>query len=94
MQSRNSSAYVGSVYTNDSNYLAEIQTVRDSVKMMNKVLKADKAMTAWNGPLQYRVNVKGREAIVKDGNRAYNYHGDVIGGITNAKRLDIYIHTR
>ena len=94
MTKRISEAYVGSVYTNDSNYQEEIQKVRDGVKRMNKILKSDKIKNSWGSQVQYRVSVKGREAIVKNNNRSYNIHGDVVGGIANAKRLDIYIHTR
>jgi hypothetical protein len=39
-----------------------------------------------------RVRVKGREAIEKVDGKSYNWSGDILGGLANAKRYDVYIH--
>tara|TARA_R110000868_G_scaffold96232_2_gene264747 strand:- start:239 stop:538 length:300 start_codon:yes stop_codon:yes gene_type:complete len=91
MNNRNSTAYVGSVYTADVNYMEEIENVRADTKKLNKTLKKADARNSWGSPLRYRVCIKAREAKVQSRSTAYNYHGDLRGGFENAKRIDIYV---
>jgi len=39
-----------------------------------------------------RVRVKGREPKFKQNGRGYTYHGDIVYGLSNAQRFDVYIH--
>lgn len=101
MKNRYSKAYRGSVYTNCVNHETEIQNIKDAVKVMNATLKQDNVKDRRGNLIQYRVSLKGREAIEKainyrTGNRiSYSTrNGDVIGGLKNAGRIDIYIHRR
>jgi len=102
-QNRFSDSYIGSVYTDNSSNdsaLAEIETIRSTVRQINKYLKSVDAKDSFGDPLRYRVSLKGREAIQPRVNfhtgrtNSYNVHGDVVGGIRNAGRIDIYIHER
>lgn len=39
-----------------------------------------------------RVRVKGRDPKLLQNGRGYTYHGDIVHGLSNAQRYDIYIH--
>jgi hypothetical protein len=39
-----------------------------------------------------RVTIKGREPIEKVNGKGYNWSGDIVGGLANAQRIDVYIH--
>lgn len=97
---RTSDSYVGSVYTNSVVDMQEVEEVRNIVKVMNKYLRESKAVDRYGRKLQYRVSLKGRDAINKRANPrtgkliGYNWAGDVVGGLQNAGRLDVYIHQR
>lgn len=100
MQKRYSNAYIGSVYSSSKEALDEIALVRSTVKKVNSYLKRIGATNSWGDPLRYRVSLKGREAVYPVTNartgrqNSYTIHGDCVGGIWNAGRIDIYIHER
>ena len=101
MNKRNSDSYVGSAYVSCAADMLQIEEIRSFVKMMNKQLKLAKAVDRRGNPLCYRVSLKGREAIQKEINPrtgnpiSYNtWNGDVVGGLKNAGRIDVYIHRR
>jgi hypothetical protein len=98
VEKRVSEQYVGSVYPECAADMLELEELKAAVKVMNTDLKNIGAKCDWGHPIRYRVNVKGREAIQKEINLrtgncvSYNSFGDIVGGIANAKRLDVYIH--
>ena len=86
MERRHTDAYVGSVYNPLSiESLTEIAKVKNSIRGLNANLKREGVKN-----LRYRVTLKYREP--KEG--GYNGFGDITGGIKNANRVDLYIHTR
>jgi len=69
-----------------------LNAIKLSVKATNADVKWEQ--TDW-GPLvkvRKRVRVKGREAIEKVNGKSYTWAGDLLGGLGNAKRFDVYIH--
>jgi len=80
---RNSDAYIGSVYPNNENWLDEVNEIRKAVKIANKK------------GANLRVCLKGREPVHKGWNgHGYHYGGNIVGGLKNAKRVDVYIYNR
>lgn len=101
MNKRNSSSYLGSVDTRCVSDMMKVDEIRSMVKTMNKELRLVGAKDKYGALIQYRVSLKGREAIQKGINLrtgnpiSYNtWNGDVIGGLKNAGRIDVYIHRR
>lgn len=108
MNKRNSDSYIGSADTSCAADMLQIEEIRSFVKTMNKQLKHAKAVDRFGHPLRYRVSLKGREPVEKQVIPAYSWHkekwenrsrsydnfGDIVGGISNAKRIDVYIHRR
>ena len=94
MNKRTSDAYVGSIDTRSVADMAQLEEVRTYVKVMNKYLRDDDARDRRGNPLRYRVTVKGRDPIEKVNGKGYNWAGDIVGGMANAGRIDVYIHRR
>jgi hypothetical protein len=100
MNKRGSNCYLGSVYTACAGDMLQIQDVRSIVKKMNSYLRDANAKDRYGRPLQYRVSLKGRDPIEKVINKrtgkpnGYNWAGDIVGGMANAGRIDVYIHQR
>lgn len=95
MKKRNSESYIGSADTQCAGDMMQIEEIRGIVKYLNKQLRESNAVDRYGWPLQYRVSLKGREAIEKcPRGRSYQINGDVYGGLANSKRIDIYIHQR
>lgn len=100
MNKRGSDSYVGSAYTSSVSDMQMIDEVRSIVKTMNKYLRQSNAVDRRGRKLQYRVSLKGRDPIKKVVNQrtgklnGYNWAGDVVGGMENAGRIDVYIHQR
>lgn len=94
MTKRDSSSYIGSAYTECSSDMMQIEEIKDIVAVMNKQLREAGSVDRRGHRLQYRVSLKGREAIRKENNRSYTSQGDVVGGLANSKRIDVYIHRR
>lgn len=100
MNARSSTSYIGSVNTSCETDMIRVEEVRSIVKTMNKYLRESNAVDRRGMKLQYRVSLKGREAIQKEINPrtgnpiSYNLLGDLVGGVKNAGRIDVYIHQR
>lgn len=100
MKRRCSTSYIGSVNTSCETDMIRVEEVRGIVKTMNMYLRDSNAVDRRGNKLQYRVCLKGREAIKKKINPrtgkpiSYNSFGDLIGGVKNAGRIDVYIHQR
>jgi hypothetical protein len=97
---RSSTNYIGSADTSCETDMIRVEEVRSIVKTMNKYLRESNAVDRRGMKLQYRVSLKGREAIQKEINPrtgnpiSYNLLGDLVGGVKNAGRIDVYIHQR
>jgi hypothetical protein len=91
-------AYVGTFSTECAGDMMEVESIRTLVKNFNKDLKASGATCKYGKPLRYRVDLKARQPINKVLNKrtgrlnGYTWGGDVIGGIANARAVDLYIH--
>ena len=72
-----------------------LNAIKLSVKVLNKDVKWE-SIDGVRGlracKMYKRVRVKAREAIEKVNGRSYNWSGDLLGGLANAKRYDVYIH--
>lgn len=92
-KNRYSKSYVGSFYVNSESDMAELTELRESMTEANK--KRDKKM---------RVVVRGRDPIEKkivhhflsDTKSVVKYDkgGNIVGGLSNATRYDVYIYPR
>jgi len=92
IRNRESTSYVCSLDPMSCVDMEILNSIKRSVKVMNADVKWEQ--TDW-GPLvkvSKRVRVKGREAIEKVNGRSYTWAGDLLGGLGNAKRFDVYIH--
>lgn len=78
---RTSENYVCTLSTFSVIDMEKLDTIRNSVKCINK-----------NSNEKHRVVVKGRKAIKKINGRSYNHFGDIVGGLANAKYYDVYIY--
>lgn len=75
-----------------------LENIRKSVKAMNEIFKYER-----NGK-KYRVCVKGRKPFErqevidrwtgKRSFRSYGQGGNIVGGISNAQKYDVYIYER
>jgi hypothetical protein len=75
-----------------------LANIRQTVKAMNKVLSYEK------NAKKYRVCVKGRKPFEKKevynmwtgkrSVRGYGQGGNIVGGISNAQKYDVYIYER
>lgn len=104
MKARSSKDYLGSVFTTDAGGMLQLEDLRRMVKNMNKDLRNFGATDTYGRPVQFRVEVRGREPIETGTtshwifgtktNAKYTWGGNCIGGVANASRLDIYLYRR
>jgi len=93
-------AYVGTFDTGCAGDMLEVESIRTLVKGLNQELKNSGAVCKYGRDLRFRVDVKGRKPIHKPrktpaGNyTGWTWGGDVIGGLSNAGAVDVYIHRR
>lgn len=80
------------------NYMGTVTDVNDPelVALKRIVSKMNKNDNAWGSTsrLQKRVVVRPRGARVKLGPTAYDFGGNLIGGMKNAQRFDVYVYDR
>ena len=91
---RKSTSYLTSLDPHSVSDMQTLQLIRRTVSMSNKRNTSDKK----------RVVIRGREAIVpqtvknywtgKVGTRSYDFAGNIVGGLSNARRIDVYIYDR
>ncbi len=103
-KARSSKDYLGSIYAADAAGMLQLEDLRRMVKNLNTDLRKFGAIDTKGNAIQFRVRVCGREPIEtgtathwllgKADNRSYDFGGNVIGGIANAKRLDVYLYRR
>lgn len=109
IKSNRSSSYVGTFVTSDKSDMNKLSELRESVSMLNKTDAFGRYKDYGardNGTIKKRVVVRGRKAITKmvsprgyfipgsKGPVQYSYHGNIVGGIKNAKEFDVYIYDR
>lgn len=94
-----SSAYVGTFVTSDKGDMDKLAELRRNVALLNKTDAF--GSDSWTGTFRkMRVCAKGRKAIVKmktagsKGPVQYNWGGNIVGGLSNAGELDVYIYNR
>lgn len=97
IKSNRSSSYIGTFVASDKDDMNKLSELRESVSLLNKT-------NAFN--YKKRVVVRGRKAITKmiseggcytpssENPVQYSYHGNIVGGIKNAKEFDVYVYDR
>ena len=91
IRERFSENYVMSFDPDNENDLALVEKLRKIVKLSNKI-----------SFVQKRVVLRGRKAIQKESRylwgqwstRSYDWSGNIVGGLKNAQRIDVYIYDR
>jgi len=96
---RTSESFVCRLDTQSVTDMEKLQEIRNSVAATNRILK-------YRSDVRLRVEVRGRKPLVKMpiGNCfykrssgkpvAYDWGGNIVGGIANAAKLDVYIYYR
>lgn len=92
IRDRKSTSYVCSLDPQSCVDMEILATLKRAVKVLNKDVKWEDCGSWGMVKKCKRVRVKGREAIEKVNGKSYNWSGDLLGGLANAKRLDVYIH--
>jgi hypothetical protein len=95
IRDRKSTSYVCSLDPQSCVDMEILETLKRAVKVLNKDVKWESihSVRGLRAVKNYkRVRVKGREAIEKVNGKSYNWSGDLLGGLGNARRFDVYIH--
>lgn len=91
-------AYIGTFSTECAGDMLEVESIKNVIKNMNQELKYYDARDSYNRPIRFRTTLKARKPINKVTNPrtgrkvGYTTFGDVIGGMSNAGAMDVYIH--
>jgi|LakMenE01Jun11ns_1017448.scaffolds.fasta_scaffold9693082_2 hypothetical protein len=80
---RYSTTYVTTIDFMSTSDMEKLQAIRASVRVLNSLTKNSK----------FRVCLRGRNPILKV-NKSYDRGGNIVGGINNAQRADVYIYPR
>lgn len=90
---RTSTSYVTTLDVNSSFDMAILQSIKKAVSVMN-----------YRNPNKKRVVLRGRKPMMKKvvwllwqdkhATRSYDGAGNIVGGIKNATKLDVYIYDR
>jgi hypothetical protein len=93
MTKRTSTSYVFTADINSADDMLKIEDLRKLVKITNRGQNVKK-----------RVVLRGRKPLVKKevynmwtgerATRSYDFGGNIVGGIANATKLDVYIYDR
>ena len=92
IRDRKSTSYVCSLDPLSCVDMEILNSIKRSVKVMNAKVKWEDAGRWGLVKKCKRVRVKGREPIEKMNGKGYNWSGDIVGGLANAQRFDVYIH--
>lgn len=79
---RNSTNYVITLDVNSASDMEKLALIKSTIRAVN----------AYNSK-QKRVVVRGRKPINVT-NKSYDWGGNIVGGIKNASKLDVYIYDR
>jgi hypothetical protein len=88
---RTSTSYVTTLDVNSSTDMEMLRTIKKAVSVMN-----------YRNPNKKRVVLRGRKPIVaysyywagKTFTHSYDLSGNIVGGLANATKLDVYIYDR
>jgi hypothetical protein len=90
---RTSKSYVITLDATSVVDMEKLSSIKDAVRVMNRITTR-----------KQRVVLRGRKPIVKKiignfwtgkfGTRGYDWAGNIVGGIGNATKLDVYIYDR
>lgn len=93
MTKRTSTSYVTTLDVNSSTDMEMLNTIKKAVSVFN-----------FRNPNKKRVVIRGRKPIAKQtiflrwqnrmSTRSYDWAGNIVGGIANATKLDVYIYDR
>lgn len=92
VRNRRSSNYVCSLDPQSCVDMEILNALKLSIKAVNSDVQWEDAGVWGMVKNCKRVRVKPREAIEKVDGKSYNWSGDLLGGLGNAKRIDVYIH--
>lgn len=97
---RDSTSYMVTLSTSSDSDILLLDRIRARVKQINKNLKEEDARNSYGSPLRYYVACKGRVPFQKSINQktgaSYSYYqgGNIVGGLENASRMDVYLYER
>lgn len=80
---RNSTSYVTTLDVNSAYDMSTLNIIKKAIYASNQYSKFKK-----------RVVVRGRKPAVKINGKSYDWGGNIVGGISNATKLDVYIYDR
>lgn len=103
-----SPSYAGTFCVEDAADMLELEELKKMVSNWNKQLKSYGARDKYGKPIQYRVCLRGRDPYKKmkapahwlgiypasKGDVKYDWAGNILGGLKNARKLDAYIYRR
>jgi len=92
IRDRKSTSYVCSLDPLSCVDMEILNSIKRSVKVLNAAVKWEDAGHWGLVKKCKRVAVKGREPIEKVNGKGYNWSGDIVGGLANAQRFDVYIY--
>ncbi len=81
---RTSTNYVTTIDFMSTVDMEKLEAIRASVRVLNSSLRNSK----------FRVCLRGRKPLSKINNKSYDWGGNIVGGICNAQRADVYIYPR
>jgi hypothetical protein len=94
---KRTSSYVTTLNTNCPYYPGALKVMRKYVSSMNKLGKGGTLIKGYRveDSSKARVIIRGRDPkVIPEGKNRYDYCGNIVGGIANANRVDVYILQR
>ena len=82
---RISNNYLTTLDVNSASDMIRLNEIKDTIRISNRSIFNNRKL---------RVVLRGRKPIVKTGRYSYDWCGNIVGGIANASKLDVYIYTR
>lgn len=80
---RKSESYLTTLDTQSVYDMSTLNIIKNAIRASNKGSKFKK-----------RVVLRGRKPEVKINGKSYDWGGNIVGGISNATKLDVYIYDR
>lgn len=82
---RISNNYLTTLDINSASDMIQLNEIKDTIRISNRSIFNNRKLC---------VVLRGRKPIVKTGRYSYDWGGNIVGGIANASKLDVYIYTR
>ena len=80
---RISNNYLTTLDVNSASDMIRLNEIKDTIRISNRSIFNNRKL---------RVVLRGRKPIVKTGRYSYDWGGNIVGGIANASKLDVYIY--